>query len=72
MQGLTLLMVFKGKVVDSWAAGVIEPLKIKTQAVTSAAEVTQMILRIDDVIAGGKMPEGGMPGMPPGGHPGME
>jgi len=65
--------VFKGKVVDSWAAGVIEPLKIKTQAITSAAEVTQMILRIDDVIAGGKMPEGGMPGMPPGAgrHPGM-
>ena len=63
--------VFKGKVVDSWAAGVIEPLKIKTQALSSASEVAQMILRIDDVIAGGKAP---MPQMPPpgmGGH-GME
>lgn len=65
--------VFKGKVVDSWNEGVIEPLKIKTQAVSSASEVAVMILRIDDVIAGsgsGKgagMPPGGMPpGMPPG------
>ncbi len=62
--------VFKGKVVDSWAAGVIEPLKIKTQALSSASEVAQMILRIDDVIAGGKSAP---PQMPPGmgGH-GME
>jgi len=62
--------VFKGKVVDSWAAGVIEPLKIKTQAISSASEVAQMILRIDDVIAGGKAAP---PQMPPGmgGH-GME
>ncbi len=63
--------VFKGKVVDAWKEGVIEPLKIKTQAVSSAAEVAVMILRIDDVIAGsggGKGPE-----MPPGGMPpGME
>ncbi|MBW2980967.1 TCP-1/cpn60 chaperonin family protein [Candidatus Woesearchaeota archaeon] len=68
--------VFKGKVVDSWRAGVMEPLKIKTQAVSSASEVAIMILRIDDVIAGTsskgpEMPPGGMPpgmggmGMPP-------
>ena len=57
---------------DSWKNKVIEPLKIKTQAVRSASEVSTMILRIDDVIAGsGKgggdmMPPGGMPpGMPP-------
>ncbi len=64
--------VMTGKVVDSWAAGVIEPLKIKTQAISSASEVAHMILRIDDVIAGsksgGEMPQppmggGGMPGM---------
>ncbi|MBW2969669.1 TCP-1/cpn60 chaperonin family protein [Candidatus Woesearchaeota archaeon] len=61
--------VFKGKVVDAWHMGVIEPLKIKTQAISSASEVAQMILRIDDVIAGGKAP---MPQMPPMGHPGME
>jgi thermosome len=58
--------VFKGKVVDSWAAGVIEPLKIKTQAISSASEVAQMILRIDDVIAGGKKEGPGMPPMPHG------
>ncbi len=50
--------VFKGKIVDSWAAGVIEPLRIKTQAISSASEVAQMILRIDDVIAGGKKESG--------------
>jgi chaperonin GroEL (HSP60 family) len=62
--------VFRGKVVDAWAMGVIEPLKIKTQALSSASEVAQMILRIDDVIAGGKAAPPQMPqGM--GGH-GME
>lgn len=62
--------VFKGKIVDAWAAGVIEPLKIKTQALSSASEVAQMILRIDDVIAGSK---GAAPQMPPGmGGQGME
>ncbi len=45
--------VFTGKVMDAWKAGVIEPLKVKTQAVSSATEVATMILRIDDVIASG-------------------
>jgi len=60
--------VFTGKTMDAWAEGVIEPLKIKTQAISSAAEVAVMILRIDDVIAAGNlgksaasMPQG-MPG----------
>ncbi len=44
---------FTGKVVDAWEAGVIEPLKIKTQAIKSASEVAELILRIDDVIASG-------------------
>ncbi|MEM3126502.1 MAG: thermosome subunit beta [Candidatus Woesearchaeota archaeon] len=58
--------VFSGKIVDAWKTGVIEPLKIKTQAVSSAAEVAVMILRIDDVIAaGGEAPKPSMPqGMP--------
>ncbi len=64
--------VFTGKVVDSWRKGVLEPLKIKTQAVSSAAEVAVMILRIDDVIAGaGGGPRGPPPEMPPGGMGGM-
>ncbi|MCK4589393.1 MAG: TCP-1/cpn60 chaperonin family protein [Nanoarchaeota archaeon] len=64
--------VFTGKIIRSWRAGIIEPLKIKTQAIGSAAEVAEMILRIDDVIAssgktsGPQMPPGGMGGMPPG------
>ncbi len=63
--------VFTGKVMDAWKKGVIEPLKIKTQAVSSAAEVAVMVLRIDDVIqsSGSKEPAGG--GMPPGMPPGM-
>ena len=62
--------VFSGKIVDAWSTGVIEPLKIKTQAVKSASEVSEMILRIDDVIASGKQPQMGQPGMqqPPMGY----
>lgn len=64
--------VFTGEVMDAWKSGVIEPLKIKTQALGSASEVAEMILRIDDVIAGsGKSRNSGAPGMPPGGMGGM-
>ncbi len=59
--------VFTGKIMDAWAEGVIEPLKIKTQAISSASEVAVMILRIDDVIAAGNLNKG-MGQMPPGGH----
>ncbi|GIU70286.1 MAG: hypothetical protein KatS3mg002_1522 [Candidatus Woesearchaeota archaeon] len=45
--------VHSGKVMDAWKEGILEPLKVKTQAVSSASEVATMILRIDDVIAGG-------------------
>lgn len=62
------LNVFTAQVEDSWQKGIIEPLTIKTQAVKSASEVAEMILRIDDIIAGGKQPE---PQMPPQGMPGM-
>jgi len=58
--------IFSGKVVDMRAKGVIEPLKIKTQAIKSAAEAAEMILRIDDIIAAGKLEKGGTPQMPPG------
>ena len=54
--------VMKGKVFDAWKAGVIEPLKIKTQAIKSASEVAELILRIDDVIASGS--KNSMPKMP--------
>ena len=61
--------VFTGRVVNAWNKGVIEPLKIKTQAIKSASEVANLILRIDDIIAGGKEPP--MPQGPPGGMGGM-
>ncbi len=66
------LDVFKGEPTDMLKAGVIEPLRIKTQAISSATESATMILRIDDVIAAttAKPPAGGMP--PGGGYPGME
>ena len=57
--------VFTGKVMDAWANGVIEPLKVKTVAVSSATEVATMILRIDDVIASGE--KSMMPPQPPEG-----
>jgi len=62
--------IFTGKVENVLRAGIIEPLKIKSQAIHSASEVAMMILRIDDVLASGKssapaMPQGGMGGMPP-------
>ncbi len=43
--------VFEGKPTDMLKKGVIEPLRVKTQAVDSASEAAVMILRIDDVIA---------------------
>ena len=48
------LNLFSGKIEDNLANGIIEPLRIKTQAIASATEVAIMILRIDDVIAARK------------------
>lgn len=49
--------LFSGKVEDTVMNGIIEPLKVKTQAISSASEVANMILRIDDIIAA-KRPKG--------------
>jgi len=69
------LDVFQGDVVDMYQAGVVEPMRVKKQAIQSAAEATEMILRIDDMIAtkgigGGAGDMEGMGGMP-GGMPPM-
>jgi len=48
------LDVYEGKPADMLENGVIEPLRVKTQAITSATEAASMILRIDDVISSAK------------------
>jgi len=65
--------VLQNKVSDMVAAKVLEPLRVKTQAIQSATEVASMILRIDDVIASKRMspPAGGPPGGGMGGMGGM-
>jgi len=56
--------VFTGEIVDMHKNGVIEPLRVKEQAMKSAAEVASMVLRIDDVIASTKPKEKAPGGMP--------
>ncbi|MFH1623108.1 MAG: thermosome subunit beta [Candidatus Aenigmatarchaeota archaeon] len=55
----------EGKVVDAVSIGVVDPLKVKTQAIKSASEAAEMILRIDDIISASKLNRG-MPGGPGG------
>ncbi|WP_082230124.1 thermosome subunit alpha [Halorubrum lipolyticum] len=69
------LDAYTGDVIDMEAEGVVEPLRVKTQAIESATEAAVMILRIDDVIAAGDLKGGGSddggdeggPGGAPGG-----
>ncbi len=71
------LNAYTGEVEDM-SDEVVEPLRVKTQAVESATEAAVMILRIDDVIAAGDL-KGGQgdddeddaPGGPGGGMGGM-
>ena len=63
--------VHSGKVQSMTGAGVFEPLAVKKQIIKSATEAASMILKIDDVIAAGKMrapptPPGAPGGMGPG------
>ena len=67
------LDVETGEVVNMKERGVLEPWRVKIQAIESATEAAVMILRIDDVIAASKLSKGeesapdmgGMGGMPP-------
>ena len=80
------LDAYTGEVIDMQEEGVVEPLRVKTQAIESATEAAVMILRIDDVIAAGDLAGGqvdaddggdegpggaGGPGGAPGGMGGM-
>lgn len=62
------LNVMEAKPADMHKEGVVEPLRVKTQAIASAAEAAVMILRIDDIIASARS---AVPDMPPGGMGGM-
>jgi len=59
--------LFTGNLKDMVRNSIIEPLRVKTQALGSATEVATMILRIDDIIAAKR---GAAPPGPPGGMPG--
>ncbi|OVE86378.1 thermosome subunit beta [Natronolimnobius baerhuensis] len=49
------LNVFSGDVEDTYEAGVVEPAHAKEQAVTSAAEAANLVLKIDDIISAGDL-----------------
>ncbi|MEI8364480.1 MAG: thermosome subunit beta [archaeon] len=63
--------VINSRIFDMKKLNVIEPLSVKTQAITSACEVVEMILRIDDIIAASSKNKG-MGMMPPGMQGGMD
>ncbi|HUT80155.1 MAG TPA: thermosome subunit alpha [Candidatus Bathyarchaeia archaeon] len=56
-----------GKPTDMVKQKVFEPISVARQAISSASEAAQMILRIDDIIA--SRATGGAPGGMPGGMP---
>ncbi len=58
-----------GDVADMMKNNVLEPLRVSTQEVKSAAEAAVMILRIDDVIAAKGTESKGMPSGPTGAPP---
>ena len=61
------LNAYTGETVDMYELGVVEPLRVKIQAILSATDAACLILRIDDVLASTKEPPArGAGGMPPG------
>ncbi|WP_436930679.1 thermosome subunit beta [Halosimplex halobium] len=70
------LDVHEGEVVDTFETGIVEPAHAKEQAVSSASEAANLVMKIDDIIAAGDLStegdedEGG-PGGPGGGMGGM-
>jgi thermosome len=53
------LDVFSGDVVDTYEAGVVEPAHSKEQALSSATEAANLVLKIDDIIAAGDLSTSG-------------
>ncbi len=68
--GVAGVDILKNTIGDMSKLGVFEPLKVKQQAIYSASEAAEIILRIDDIISSrGRAPAGGPGG--PGGMGGM-
>ncbi|MFC6730370.1 TCP-1/cpn60 chaperonin family protein, partial [Natronoarchaeum mannanilyticum] len=71
------LNVFSSEVEDTLDAGVVEPAHAKEQALSSATEAANLVLKIDDIISAGELStdkgddEQGGPGGAPGGMGGM-
>ncbi|WP_255169036.1 thermosome subunit beta [Natrononativus amylolyticus] len=49
------LNVFSNDIEDTFEAGVVEPAHAKEQAVTSASEAANLVLKIDDIISAGDL-----------------
>ncbi|MFC7074714.1 thermosome subunit beta [Halovenus rubra] len=56
------LNVFSGEIEDTFEAGVVETPSAKKQALTSASEAANLVLKIDDIIESGESDEDGGPG----------
>ncbi len=55
------LNLFNDMLEDTFASGIIEPIKVKTQAISSASEFAMMILRIDDILVSKSSRQNQMP-----------
>ena len=60
-----------GKVADMMDEQVVEPLAVKEEIIRAATEASNMVLRVDDVLASGKSSAPPMPPGGPGGYGGM-
>nr|WP_267164192.1 thermosome subunit beta [Halovenus salina] len=65
------LNVFSGDIEDTFEAGVVETPSAKKQALTSASEAANLVLKIDDIIQAGESDDDGPAGGMGGGMGGM-
>ena len=64
------LNVYTGEIVDMFGENVFEPMRVKIQAIQSAAEASNLLIRVDDMMVTQKkepaaLPPGAMPPMHP-------
>ena len=61
------LNVFSGDIEDTFESGVVETANVKKQAVSSASEAANLVLKIDDIISAGDLSTAGDDDEGPGG-----